>query len=265
MAERAQSPFGTLIPPFYSNPLKNPNDNPAERHIQIATKGGEAVALAYTIRRSERAKHMRLRVLRDGRVEVVLPARAPSSRVETFVRDNTEWIHRTRARMMARTPDMPASTTHETWYKGRRVPVTHLPGNGSSYLIHWTGKGFEITGDGSQERTAELLEAWFRKAARAVFHERAHALNAGTRYSWSRIRIGDQATRWGSCSTNGTLSFNWRLLMAPPEVLDYVVIHELAHLREMNHSPRFWALVQAQCPGFQRHIEWLKDHGATLR
>jgi predicted metal-dependent hydrolase len=208
---------------------------------------------------------MRLRVFPDGRVEVVLPRRAPAGPVEDFVRRSAGWIHNTRARLAARAPESPAISPHETWYRGRRVPVVHRPGAAPPYRVRFTGEAFEITGDGSEERTAPLLEAWFRQAARAVFHARVHALNAETGYAWSRIRVADQTTRWGSCSTKGALSFNWRLLMAPPEVLDYVVIHELAHLREMNHSPRFWALVEARCADYRRHMQWLKDHGATLK
>lgn len=221
--------------------------------------------LAYTVRRSERARRMRLRVHTDGRVEVVLPRRAPAAGVEDFVRQSAAWIHKTRARFAAAAPSVPAISGDGTWFRGRRVPVVHLPGAAATYRIHWTGERIEVTGDGSRERVQELMEAWFRQAARTVLRARVLALNAETAYPWKRIRVADQATRWGSCSTRGTLSFSWRLLMAPPEVLDYVVIHELAHLREMNHSPRFWALVEARCPDYKRHVRWLKEHGATLR
>jgi predicted metal-dependent hydrolase len=82
--------------------------------------------------------------------------------------------------------------------------------------------------------------------------------------SFKRIAIRDQATRWGSCSTTGTLSFSWRLIFAPPFVLDYVAAHEVAHLREMNHGPRFWRLMRDAVPGMQRARVWLKTYGAEL-
>jgi predicted metal-dependent hydrolase len=245
-----------------------PNKASGELRIRVPAPAGapeKTAELVYTVRRSDRARRMRLRVHPDGRVEVVLPQRAPARGVEDFVRQSAAWIHRARARLAAKAPAVPAIVPHETWFQGRRVPVVHLPGTGADFLIHWSGERFEITGDGSAERTAELLEVWFRQAARAILRERVTALNKPTGYAWSRIRIADQTTRWGSCSTRGTLSFNWRLLMAPPEVLDYVVIHELAHLKEMNHSPRFWALVEAQCPDYKRQARWLKDHGAALK
>jgi predicted metal-dependent hydrolase len=232
-----------------------------------APPGAEAktVELVYTVRRSDRARRMGLRVHRDGRVEVVLPRRAPAGGVAEFVHRHALWIHRHRAKAATRAPDNPAISVTETWYQGRRVPIRHVVGDANAFLIRWTGDHFEVSGADSEPRTAELMEVWFRKAARAVLHERVRTLNAPVGYAWSRIRIADQSTRWGSCSTRGTLSFNWRLLMAPPEVLDYVVIHELAHLKEMNHSAKFWALVEAQCPNYKAHVKWLKDHGATLK
>ncbi|MFA6318450.1 MAG: M48 family metallopeptidase [Elusimicrobiota bacterium] len=84
----------------------------------------------------------------------------------------------------------------------------------------------------------------------------------GLRYE--RVRIKNQSTRWASCSRKGNLNFNWRLLWAPPEVLDYVVVHELCHLVEMNHSKRFWAQVAVWCPDYKRHRKWLRDHGRDL-
>ncbi|MDP9400540.1 MAG: M48 family metallopeptidase, partial [Actinomycetota bacterium] len=81
----------------------------------------------------------------------------------------------------------------------------------------------------------------------------------------ARLAIRGQRTRWGSCSSSGTVSINWRLLLAPEAVLDYVVWHEACHLRVPDHSPRFWALVERHCPGFRDPRRWLREHGATLR
>jgi hypothetical protein len=103
-----------------------------------------------------------------------------------------------------------------------------------------------------------------RRAARElvamVVEEEAPALGVSCR----GVTIRDQRTRWGSCSPRGTLSFNWRLALAPFEVLDYVVVHELCHLREPNHSPRFWQLVATRRPGWREQRAWLRDHGQEL-
>jgi predicted metal-dependent hydrolase len=108
------------------------------------------------------------------------------------------------------------------------------------------------------------LERFFRRRARAEIVprlDRATALS-GTRYSGLDIR--GQRTRWASCSAGGRMSFNWRLLLAPERVLDYVVWHEVCHLEVLDHSPRFWALVERRWPGYREDREWLRRHGGTL-
>ena len=109
-----------------------------------------------------------------------------------------------------------------------------------------------------------VSEARARVAARvraaAVAEAEAQALGV----AYTRLAIRGQRTRWGSCSARGTLSINWRLVLAPPPVLDYVVVHELCHLREPNHSPRFWALVEARRPDWRTQRDWLRDHGEEL-
>lgn len=105
----------------------------------------------------------------------------------------------------------------------------------------------------------------YRDAAAEYFPKRAAYYQPLTGGSFKRITIRDQKTRWGSCSSNGTLSFNWRLMLAPPRVLDYVVVHELCHLTYMNHSPAFWALVAQIMPQYQEYRLWLKNNGSTLR
>jgi predicted metal-dependent hydrolase len=113
-------------------------------------------------------------------------------------------------------------------------------------------------------RPAEVSEPEARRATRELVtmlaEEEAEALGV----SYGRIQVRDQRTRWGSCSPRGTLSFNWRLALAPLDVLDYVVVHELCHLREANHSPRFWRLVAERRPNWREQRAWLREHGAEL-
>jgi predicted metal-dependent hydrolase len=113
------------------------------------------------------------------------------------------------------------------------------------------------------ERRA-VSEAEARLAARELVSALAEEEAKRMDVTYERIRIGDQRTRWGSCSSRGTLSFNWRLVLAPLEVLDYVVVHELAHLRVPNHSPRFWRLVEQRRPGWRAQRVWLREHGPEL-
>ena len=108
------------------------------------------------------------------------------------------------------------------------------------------------------------LEKRYMDAAKEYFPKRTAYFRQFTGGSYSRITIRDQKTRWGSCSAKGTLSFNWRLMLAPPAILDYVIVHELCHLTYMNHSAAFWGKVEAVYPDYRTARKWLKDHGHEL-
>lgn len=110
----------------------------------------------------------------------------------------------------------------------------------------------------------QVLERWYRQRAREIFNERALCLSREMGVTYNRIAIRNQKTRWGSCSCLKNLNFNWRLIMASPQVIDYLVVHELAHIKEMNHSRRFWQLVEMHCPEYRTHRRWLKERGSTL-
>ncbi len=110
----------------------------------------------------------------------------------------------------------------------------------------------------------QTLNRRYKNAARQIFTERAAHYLPLTGGSYTSITIRDQRTRWGSCSSRGTLSFNYRLVFAPPKVLDYVVVHELCHLTHMNHSKDFWGLVERVMPDYQTYKTWLREHGGEL-
>jgi len=109
------------------------------------------------------------------------------------------------------------------------------------------------------------LEAWYRRQAQAIVAERLALWNQRYGFTYHRVTIKEQKTRWGSCSRQGNLNFNWRLLLAPLDILDYVLIHELSHLKEQNHSARFWAVVALACPEYRARRQWLREHGHELR
>ena len=114
-----------------------------------------------------------------------------------------------------------------------------------------------------RERLA-ALERFYRRAARTEIAVKLDLACGVAGKSYSKLTIRNQRTRWASCSSTGTMSFNWRLLLAPEPVLDYVVWHEVCHLELMDHSPRFWALVARFCPDHREHARWLRRHGPTL-
>jgi predicted metal-dependent hydrolase len=111
----------------------------------------------------------------------------------------------------------------------------------------------------------QALEAWYRRSARVEIAPRLDAAVARAGRSYASLQIRGQRTRWASCSTTGAMSFNWRLLLAPVEILDYVVEHEVAHLDVQDHSPRFWKLLASRCEEWREHERWLRRHGHALR
>ncbi len=116
----------------------------------------------------------------------------------------------------------------------------------------------------SETRRLRAFEKRYREAARNIIRERVEHYHPLTGGNYNSITIRDQKSRWGSCSSRGTLSFNYRLIFAPPDVLDYVVVHELCHLTHMNHSKDFWRMVESIMPDYRVHKKWLKEHGGEL-
>lgn len=115
-----------------------------------------------------------------------------------------------------------------------------------------------------ETKRMQVMDQRFRKAAKEYFPKRVAYYHSLTGGNYTKITVRDQKTRWGSCSSNGTLSFNYRLMYAPPRILDYVVVHELCHLTHMNHSKEFWSMVASIMPEYKTYRQWLKDHGGEL-
>jgi predicted metal-dependent hydrolase len=128
--------------------------------------------------------------------------------------------------------------------------------------VHRAGARLLVPGD--EERAPAAIERWYRRAAAREIAPRLDAAVRALGATYATLSIRGQRTRWGSCSARGAMSFNWRLLLAPEPVLDYVVWHEACHLRVMDHSASFWALVRRHCPDFEEHRRWLRLQGSTL-
>ena len=213
--------------------------------------------IPYRIRRSDRARRIRISVERDGTVEVVLPRRLAAHAAHDAVRELRPWIERRlaeverqRCAVLARGDAVP--------YLGESLALIRMPGRervlrrGQTLLVP----------DGPESATA--IERWYRRMARKEIGDRLDRACAAAGLHYTKLTIRDQRTRWGSCSRSGAMSFNWRLLLAPSEVLDYVIWHEVCHLQVMDHSPRFWALVARHCPEHAQRAAWLRHNAATL-
>ena len=224
---------------------------------RIATEAGEIV-----FERSSRAHNYRLTLRRDGIAVATIPVRGSEREAMRFVEQHREWLERARARQSRR------PRAAEVWTIGTRVL--------------WRGEMCEIRNASHAERphvclaadvfrVARLdgdlrptLEAHFARKARVELPARTWELAAVTGVEVKHVTVRNQRSRWGSCSASGTISLNWRLVQTPDFVRDYIIYHELMHLREMNHSARFWARVEEVCPGWRDAERWIKRNGALV-
>ncbi len=238
------------------------------RTIHVIELGSHRVE--YRIQFSRSATRCRIKVRSDG-VEVVLPKGTEEARAESFLRENETWV------------------LDQIAFLDRMGSVrTKSEGNGHSVLLRGEDTAIVIVEEDSERRyglvcisekglTIRLprgkgvdpwrtLESWFRRQARLDILERLKERSKQMpRSTYGRLYIMGQRTKWGNCSGQRNLSFNWRLVMAPPAVLDYIVVHELAHLAEPSHSTKFWLLVRSHCPRFEEHRGWLKDNENRMR
>jgi predicted metal-dependent hydrolase len=219
--------------------------------------------LVYSVRRSARARRVRVTVDAAHGIEVVVPgatfgrAGAPEREAAAAIRELRPWIER-RLAELERARAAVARRGEAVPYLGQMLRLVREPGR-----LGVQRRGTELlVPDGAGQR--EALERWYRRAAREEIGPRLDDACALAGSSYARLTIRGQRTRWASCSRAGAMSFNWRLLLAPEPVLDYVVWHEVCHLEVMDHSPRFWALLGARCPDYREQAGWLRRHGATL-
>jgi hypothetical protein len=219
---------------------------------------GPEPAFDYRVRRSDRARRVRVRVDATHGVEVVLPRRAAEREAAAAIRELRPWIERRMAEL-ERTRALVAARGASVPYLGEALALVAEPGR---TRVHRRGSTLLVPGGDEDHRPA--LERWYRRRARAEVAPRLDAATAAAGTSYSGLTIRGQRTRWASCSAAGAMSFNWRLLLAPSPVLDYVVWHEVCHLEVMDHSPRFWALLGERWPDYREHAAWLRRHGATL-
>ena len=208
------------------------------------------------LRRSARARRLSLRVSRlDGRVTLTMPRGVPEREGRAFLRERAEWV---RAAIASTGPERNVAHGVRIPVEGRDVAV--MPGSGRAVRLE--ADALVVPGDPARcgARVKGFLKTLARERLAAASDRHAAALGQ----SYGRITLRDTRSRWGSCSARGDLMFSWRLVMAPPVVLDYVAAHEAAHLVEMNHSPAFWDVVESLHPGWEPQRAWLAQHGADL-
>lgn len=232
---------------------------PSETSGQLQTFGE---TIEYDIRRSDEATQPRIDLDIHG-VTVVLPVGSDVD-PHQLVESNARWVldqWRTYQTHRDRAPDRSFEPGEAFPFRGteRRLAVRDVD------RPHITSNEFVLSKDALSTSTIqEELESLYRREARTVFEHRINRYAANMNVDPGKLELRNQRTRWASCSPQRTLSFNWRLVMAPDEVIDYVVVHELAHLRESNHTRRFWDIVRQYDPDYEAHVEWLTENSARL-
>lgn len=226
--------------------------------------------LKYRVRRNPQARRLRVWVSRENGVVVTLPSRAPARDIEHTFAEWEDWLEE--------------KVTIEGVWDG---PIIREYASGSTILFMGSEYVLEITGlpEGRKRRriSAEdgilkmelpplevlnsrpALEKFLRKQAREKLQSRVEFWSERTQLFPSKVIVGERTSRWGSCTTGGTLSFCYRLILAPPEVMDAIIVHELCHLKHMNHGKKFWALVEQFNPDYAKHRKWLADHADQLQ
>jgi predicted metal-dependent hydrolase len=231
----------------------------------------------YRLRRSLRAKRARIVIKADGEVEVVAPPKAAEALIHQFVLQNQDWILRTQLRLQkhAEQHPNPLPSAYEDGvllpYLGRQTPLKLLDTQRKTVRVVWKDDVFWVylpsriraSADCSASvRTA--LMTWMKRQARQQALQLIERYGRETGLLARSVTLKAMKSRWGSCGPQNDINLNWLLVLAPPSVLEYVVVHELCHIRHKNHSADFWQLVQRIMPDYQQQRSWLKLHGARL-
>jgi predicted metal-dependent hydrolase len=218
----------------------------------------EGRAIPLKVRRNPRARRLTLTIDTDNEGAVItIPVRVPVEEAVDMARSRADWIL---SRLDALPPRVAFTDGAIVPHLGAPCLVRHLPHARQAAVL----RGGEIYVPGRAEHLPRRLRDWYKAEARHHLSERARDKAATIGHTPRRITLRDPRSRWGSCSVDGRLSFSWRLVMMPEWVLDYVVAHEVAHLEVMNHSPRFWRIVEKLSGQVKEANDWLRRHGAEV-
>jgi predicted metal-dependent hydrolase len=241
-------------------------ERPEPAPQRVVPRAAPAAPPAPRLVRHPRARRYVLRLLPDGTPRVTIPRRGSMREALAFLEAQRDWVERERVRQIERARHRPS---HE-WVDGQRVllagrDVALRRGASARAGVIDAGDALVVTpraADGADLRP--VASAWMLARAKRELPARLLALASRLDLTVARVSVRNQRARWGSCATGGRISLNWRLLQTPDDVRDYVLIHELMHLRQANHSRRFWALVARACPGYETSRRWLRAHEAAL-
>jgi hypothetical protein len=217
----------------------------------------------YRLVRSRR-RTLALVIDADGTLTVRAPMKLAHSAIQEFLAQKADWVQKTQSKLKARAAQRPSHTfeTGDSFlWLGGTFPLTLVPAQRPA--LQFDGLRFTLS-QKAQVNAKTYFEAWYKEQAHDYLQSRLEHFARLHHFSYHGLRITSARTRWGSCNSKNELAFAWRLLMAPPEVVDYVVVHELAHTVHHNHGPKFWKLVEDILPNYKIYVRWLKEHGNKL-
>ena len=221
---------------------------------------------SYTVQFSRR-KSIALALTRQGKFVVRAPARVDRNFLRDFVSRKQDWMVTTWQRFLELKASRKKFVAGESFlYLGEQFPLRLVPGRQTA-LRFVDGRSFYLTSSADQMGEAaarELFTRWYRRQAQSLFSDRVEYYARVLGVQPPRVTITSAETRWGSCSSRGTVNFSFRVIMAPRHVVDYVIVHELVHLVHFNHSKKFWQLVANICVDWKQARTWLQKHGHTL-
>jgi len=220
-----------------------------------------SAAIPVIFRRHPRARHYKLRIDPDGQAVVTLPRGGSKAEAFEFVGKHRSWIESEQQKRRAEPHARIWRPGTDVLYRGEASVLELVRIHARPFVVF--GDQQVAVADPDMDFRRPVCER-LKRLARKELPGRVSELSVRHEVSHVRTSIRDQSTRWGSCSQSGTISLNWRLIQAPPEVSDYVIIHELMHRIEMNHSSRFWRVVLAACPEYQKYEDWLKRHARMV-
>lgn len=225
--------------------------------------------IEYRLRRSDGARHPRVIVSQEGGVEIVLPRGMAVRHAGPLLAEKRRWIERTLRRFEEARAAAPTRLEDGgvVPYLGEQLSlgVRVEPGRVRPQVALSRDSLKVAVVEPGANALRDALESWYRREARREIGTRLDAATRRAGRAYGRLSIRAQQTRWASCSPSGEMSFNWRLLLGPAPVLDYIVEHEVAHLDVPDHSPRFWDLLAERCPEYREHERWLRRNGASMR
>lgn len=235
--------------------LKSPSASDTQSHELLRRKD-------VVFRGHPRAKRYLAKVDSEGNIVLTVPKRGTQRDALAFANEHVGWLREEQAKARnASQAKLGLRVGDSIWLRGERVTLWLEKDLGRPVLCFGEHRVY-IADEGMDLRLS--LERYFRELAKTELP--ALVFSAAERYGLTvkRVLVRDQKTRWGSCSTSGTISLNWRLLLASEETRDYVIAHELMHMKRFDHSPQFWALVEEVCPDYREHEKWLRMHQSEL-